>query len=521
MTFHAAFLWTLTLGPAVCMGLACLGATLGNPRIRTQWQIFITASVSALLLATLSLIAGPHTLPTDAVVQHTRIGLILAVLVQLLGTVIGVFSFRYLEGEPGQSKYIVALAGVLASVHILLMAQHWIVLIAAWSLTGIALHQLLCFYPDRPFARLAAHKKRLADRLADILLILAASLAWSTTGSGSFSSLETYIATYGMSPSLQLSALALVLAVILRTALLPVHGWLTQVMEAPTPVSALLHAGVVNLGGFVLILFAPLLEDALAARALLVMTGLITAFLAGMVMLTRISIKVKLAWSTIAQMGFMLVECGLGLYTLAAVHLIGHSLYKAHAFLSASSVVHSTRQAALRNTTQPYVASLIAAPVASIVIVTTAVTTVDGTAWPWWWNGIIGFAWAPVLWQSKQATSWILQCISTAFGVMAIIALTLAALLMHAVPLGLPAHPHDLLGYIALAAMALLYISILMIQLAPEKLAVWHRWSYAGFYMDEAYTRLALKIWPTQWVPASTAPVHSPVNAPVLVQKTS
>lgn len=311
MTFHAVFLWTLTLGPALCMGLACSGATLGNLRIRTQWQIFITLSGSALLLAILSWIAGPHTLVNDAVIQHTRIGLILAVLVQLLGTVIGVFSFRYLEGEPGQSKYIVALAGVLASVQILLMAQHWIVLIAAWSLTGFALHQLLCFYPDRPFARLAAHKKRMADRLADILLILAASLAWSTTGSGSFSSLETHITTYGMSLSLQIGAVALVLAVILRTALL-----------------------------------------------------------------------------------------------------------------------------------------------------------------------------------------------------------------MHAVPLHLPAHPHEALGIVALVTMTMLYLSLVGIQRAPEKLANWHRWSYAGFYMDEAYTRLALKIWPTQWVPASTAPSHSPVIASVLAHKT-
>ncbi|WP_264836966.1 proton-conducting transporter transmembrane domain-containing protein, partial [Klebsiella oxytoca] len=126
-------------------------------------------------------------------------------------------------------------------------------------------------------------------------------------------------------------------------AVLPVHGWLIQVMEAPTPVSALLHAGVVNLGGFVLIRFAPLLEQAGIARALLLVFGLGTAVLAGMVMLTRISIKVRLAWSTVAQMGFMLLECGLGLYTLAALHLVGHSLYKAHVFLSASTVVRQTR----------------------------------------------------------------------------------------------------------------------------------------------------------------------------------
>mgnify|MGYP006173084959 CR=1 FL=1 len=149
---------------------------------------------------------------------------------------------------------LLALAGVLASVHTLLLADHWWVLIAAWALVGVALQQLLVFYPERPFALLAAHKKRLADRLADILLLAAAALAWSAVGSGHLPDLWAHLAQHGAGPALQASAVCLALAVVLRTALLPVHGWLIQVMEAPTPVSALLHAGVVNLGGFVLLL---------------------------------------------------------------------------------------------------------------------------------------------------------------------------------------------------------------------------------------------------------------------------
>ncbi len=171
-----------------------------------------------------------------------------------------------------------------------------------------------------------------------------------------------HIAQHGMSLSLQASAVLLVMAVIFRTALLPVHGWLIQVMEAPTPVSALLHAGVVNLGGFVLMRFAPMLDQANAARILLLIFALATAVLAGIVMLTRISIKVRLAWSTVAQMGFMLLECALGLYTLAALHLIGHSLYKAHAFLSASEGVRDTRLQALHRAALPSTLSVFLPP---------------------------------------------------------------------------------------------------------------------------------------------------------------
>lgn len=297
------------------------------------WRRFrlLAATALAFTLATPLLMAWLPVAAPDAAIDASPwlavgpLTLWLAVLVQLLGTVIGVFSARYLQGEPGQARYAAALSGVLASVHLLLLADHWLVLIAAWAAVGFALQPLLCFYAERPFARLAAHKKRIADRVADGFLLAAAALAWSEVGSGSLSALWAHLDQHGASPALQASALCVALAVILRTALFPVHGWLIQVMEAPTPVSALLHAGVVNLGGFVLIRFAPLLEATEPARWLLVVCGLGTAVLAGMVMLTRISIKVRLAWSTVAQMGFMVLECGLGLYSLAVLHLIGRS----------------------------------------------------------------------------------------------------------------------------------------------------------------------------------------------------
>lgn len=340
--------------PGMLMLAAMALALCHKGSVATLWRWMLILSGAALagsVLAAIAAMAGIGRLDHAGWLKASPMGLCMGVLVQLLGTVIAAFSARYLEGEPGQPRYMAALAGVLAAVHVLLLADHWIVLAIAWALVGIALQHLLCFYPDRAFASLAAHKKQMADRVADVLLVGAAALAWLEVGSGSLSALWAYIARDGMSPLLHASAVLLTLAVILRTALLPVHGWLIQVMEAPTPVSALLHAGVVNLGGFVLIRFAPLLENAAAARVVLVVFGLGTAVLAGMVMLTRISIKVRLAWSTVAQMGFMLLECGLGLYTLAALHLVGHSLYKAHVFLSASNAVRQARLQAMHSAT--------------------------------------------------------------------------------------------------------------------------------------------------------------------------
>ncbi len=420
-------------------------------------------------------------------------------MVQLLGTVIAVFSKRYLAGERGQQRYISALGGVLAGVHLLLLADHWAVLIVAWALVGVALQPLLCFYPERAFAQLAAYKKRIADRAADMLLIISGALAWWSVGSGSLSELWAYIGREGMAPALHASAVCLVMAVILRSALLPVHGWLIQVMEAPTPVSALLHAGVVNLGGFVLIRFSPLLEQSTLARALLMAFGLATAVLAGMVMLTRISIKVRLAWSTVAQMGFMLLECALGLYTLAALHLIGHSLYKAHAFLSASTVVREIRLRFLRGSDAPAALSLLIAPGLAVGVVALAQRVVDPTAWPWWWSAIMGLAWAPLLWMPSQRPGLRARARQGMFGVLMIAALSIAALLAHKLPLGIRDFPHHAMGSVALLGMGALYLWLVILQLRPQALNTWRRWSYAGFYVDEFYTRLALRLWPGSW----------------------
>lgn len=483
------------------MLLAMLPPQRQNAPTDGLWRKLTALCVVALVFAVLAVFMATNLHSMLPWLRPTRLGTGLAVLVQVLGTVIAVFSSRYLEGEHRQRRYMVALAGVLAAVQLLLLADHWAVLILAWALVGVALQHLLCFYPDRPFALLAAHKKRIADRIADAFLLGAAVLAWSQVGSGSLSDLVAHIGREGMSTALQLSAVGLVLAVILRTALLPVHGWLIQVMEAPTPVSALLHAGVVNLGGFVLIRFAPLLEQSSAARALLIAFGLGSAVLAGLVMLTRISIKVQLAWSTVAQMGFMVLECGLGLYTLAALHLIGHSIYKAHAFLVASTVVRETRLQFMRGTTAPSPLSLLVAPALAVGTVLCIQRLISAAAWPWWWSAVMGLAWAPLLWLSAQRTSAREVFLHGISGLLMIAGLTLATLLAHTLPFGIQDLPHQTLGLVTLLGMAALYLCLVVLQLRPQSLRLWRRWSYAGFYVDEAYTRLALQLWPGQWTP--------------------
>ncbi len=515
-TLSATLLPPLAAGAALTPPLSMAAAAaraVASPQAPAPqlWRSLARLSTLALAGAALSLacalgggVAAVPLLPGLAV---QPLGAWVALLVQFLGLVIGAHASRYLVGEPRQGARVAALAAVLAGVQLLLLADHWLVLIAAWSGVGAALHGLLCFYPDRPFARLAAHKKRIADRLADGLLLAAAALAWREVGSGSLTALSARLAHGPASLALQACAMLLVLAVGLRTALLPVHGWLTQVMEAPTPVSALLHAGVVNLGGYVLIRFAPLLQAAPAARVLLVALGLGSALLAGMVSLTRVSIKVRLAWSTVAQMGFMVLECGLGLYQLAALHLLGHSLYKAHAFLSASGAVRDTRRRALRGTAAPAAASVVAAPWIAAVVLMLVQHTLRLAQWPWWWLGLLALAWAPLLWLPartalpERARHW-----PALAGLAWVSGLAMAAQCAHRLSLGVVDRPWSAGGATALGGMTVLYLALASLASRARAVEGWRRWSYAGFYVDEIYTRVALTLWPAHWGGRDPAP---------------
>jgi NAD(P)H-quinone oxidoreductase subunit 5 len=283
------------------------------------------------------------------------------VLVCTLAVVVVRYSKTYLAGESGLDRYARSMLATIASVTLLVISNHLAVLIAAWIATGIFLHQLLIFYRTRRQAVIVAHKKFLLGRVADISFFASLALMTTEVGSLRIDLLNAFAHARGtLSPSFHLATVLLVIGVLLKTAQLPFHGWMLQVMEAPTPVSALLHAGVVNIGGFVMIRLSPLMAHASIAQGVLLGVGLITALVGSLVMTTRVSIKVVLAWSTIAQMGFMLVQCGLGVWHLALLHLLAHSFYKAHAFLTSGAVVQTWRGTSLVQPARPSLAFMAA-----------------------------------------------------------------------------------------------------------------------------------------------------------------
>jgi NAD(P)H-quinone oxidoreductase subunit 5 len=272
---------------------------------------------------------------------------IMLLLVTSIGWIVTRYARTYLDGEARQADFTIWLLATLAAVTLLVQSGNVVQFVGAWIGTSLCLHRLLLFYPARVAAQRAAYKKFVTARVSDVAMILASGLLVVAYGTTQISQILD-AARLGEGGSLAVAATVfLALAAVLKSAQFPTHGWLTEVMEAPTPVSALLHAGVVNGGGFLLIRFADVMLLSPLTLAVLVGVGGFTALFGGIVMLTQPTVKVSLAWSTVSQMGFMILQCGLALFPLALLHIVAHSLYKAHAFLSAGSAVErvaSTRR---------------------------------------------------------------------------------------------------------------------------------------------------------------------------------
>lgn len=279
-------------------------------------------------------------------VRLDAVSLPVCILVAFIGWVVLRYSRTYLAEEPRRAAFQGWMAFTLASVLAFTCAANLFQLVLAWIATSLCLHKLLLFYPNRPAAQRAARKKFITARLADAALVVAAALLAVQYRSFDIATILDSARLGEASLAATTAALLLALAAVLKSAQFPLHGWLTEVMEAPTPVSALLHAGVINAGGFLLIRFADVMLLSSGVMAGLVMIGGFTAMFGGLVMLTQPAVKTSLAWSTVAQMGFMIMQCGLALFPLALLHIIAHSLYKAHSFLASGGAVE--RIAALR-----------------------------------------------------------------------------------------------------------------------------------------------------------------------------
>ncbi|MBI1245411.1 MAG: oxidoreductase [Alphaproteobacteria bacterium] len=299
------------------------------------------ALVSAIATAGVLVLSGPGIAYSGIGAWVDPVSAAMILLVTFVGWIVLRFAATYLDGEQDESRFHFWMLATLAAVCALVVAPNLVQLSLSWIATSLFLHRLLLFYPHRPDAIRAARKKFIVARIGDGALVGAAVLLHVAYGSLELPTILENARGGPPAPGAVATVGLIAIAAILKSAQFPFHGWLTEVMETPTPVSALLHAGIVNAGGFLLIRFADILVGAPGILAALVVVGGFTAIAASVVMLTQPAVKASLAWSTIAQMGFMILQCGLALFPLALLHILAHSLYKAHAFLRAGSGIEN------------------------------------------------------------------------------------------------------------------------------------------------------------------------------------
>jgi len=290
------------------------------------------------------------------------------------------------------------------------------------------------------------------------------------------------------------------------------HGWLLEVMETPTPVSALLHAGIINAGGFLVLRFANVIALSTSSLDTLAVIGGLTALFGSVVMLPQTSIKVSLAYSTIGQMGFMMLECGLGAFSAALLHIVAHSCYKAHAFLSSGSVIDIARASWTPSPGgKPHPARVIIAIVA-VLAITLAVSSVFGATVseeP----GV--FVLGSILLLSlvhlvangidERPSAYVIGRTVLLAGIVAVAYFSLQLAVQKLVAGSVPpvAAIRGPLDIFIVALVVLSFAALTFFQSMLPSLAVTPKWEalYAhvsnGFYVNTLANRLALRLWPS------------------------
>ena len=335
--------------PASSALFAALG---GSARSRTKARVGVAATTSAAVIAAGLAVTvytdGPVSAVTgngDAVPALGLVADALTVSVLLLVTgvsaVVQAFARRYLHADAAASRFF-AWAGTLTAASAAMAASATLVGLAfAWTLSGVALIALLRLYPGATGARSGARLAIRAFLIGDGALWLAVAVATFQWGNLDLRTLGA-VAPGLVADDPEIVAVVaclLVVAALARSAQVPLQSWLPATLAAPTPVSALLHAGVVNAGGILLIRLSPVFGASALATHMAFIAGGATVIYGTSLMLTKPDVKGALAHSTMGQMGFMVMTCGLGAFAAAAFHLLAHGMFKATLFLGSGSAI--------------------------------------------------------------------------------------------------------------------------------------------------------------------------------------
>jgi NAD(P)H-quinone oxidoreductase subunit 5 len=297
------------------------------------WSLFVLAV--GFVAATVRVGATPS---LGRVARVDGLTAVMWIAVTFFSGIVQSFSRRYMAADADMNRFFRHVFGFTLAVLVLVAADHVVLFLAAWTAMGLLMAALIGHVDGWREARIAGGLARRYFLAGSLLLgaglVLLVYGTGSTTVTGILASLDAL-----SRPMLVLSGALVVAAALVQSALLPFHGWLLSSMTAPTPSSALMHAGFVNAGGVLLTRFAPLVAAERPVLLALAVAGASSSLLAQAMMLVQPSYKGRLGCSTVAQMGFMILQCGLGFFAAAVTHLIVHGFYKAYLFLSTGSQV--------------------------------------------------------------------------------------------------------------------------------------------------------------------------------------
>ena len=281
-----------------------------------------------------------------------RLSAVMMVLISGIGTIIYTYSIEYMDQDSHQRRYL-ALIGVTVFVLLCLVSSaNLLMLFILWQLLSYLLYILVHNHGHRDTLESAFRTFTLL-RVGDIAFLGGIALAYSLYGTLEFPDLFAVAAqstaTVSPFPGVEFDGSTAVTLLLLiggmsKSAQFPFHVWLPRYLYAPTPVTALLHAGIINAAGFLINRMAPLFGMSSTTLHVAFVIGTLTAVLGATMMLVQNDIKNMLGFSTIGQMGYMVMECGLGAFSLAVFHLIAHGLFKATVFLNCGNVIHKARQ---------------------------------------------------------------------------------------------------------------------------------------------------------------------------------
>ncbi|GMQ93775.1 MAG: NADH-quinone oxidoreductase subunit L [Acidimicrobiia bacterium] len=300
---------------------------------------FVTGSAQA---ETIYLFSWIPAIGVDAAILWDPLSALMTMIVTGIGSLIHLYSIGYMRGDERYPRFFAFLNLFIASMMILVLAANYAVMFVGWELVGLSSYLLISFWFTKPSAAAAGKKAFIVNRIGDWGFLVALMIIFASFGTFDFevifASAPTVI-TVGTATAI---TLLLFVGATGKSAQLPLHIWLPDAMEGPTPVSALIHAAtMVTAGVFMIARSAVLFEMAPVSGAVVAVVGTATALVAAVIAISQTDIKKVLAYSTISQLGYMILGVGVGAFTAGMFHLTTHAFFKAGLFLGAGSVIHA------------------------------------------------------------------------------------------------------------------------------------------------------------------------------------